>query len=183
MHSRWIVTNPDMLHRGILPAHQKWSSTLRRLAYVVVDECHAYRGVFGSHVGHVLRRLRRICRRYGAAPVFVLASATVAEPAQAAGRLVGAPVRAVTEDGSPRPGATFALWEPPLTERLRGHGAPLRRSRAAAPRPPLGAAPPAPRGAAPPRPRRPRCWPTSSSAAPAPWRSCGRGAARSPSPS
>jgi len=62
-HSRWIVTNPDMLHRGILPAHQKWSSTLRRLTYVVVDECHAYRGVFGSHVGHVLRRLRRICRR------------------------------------------------------------------------------------------------------------------------
>src|SRR5215212_7059882 len=73
-HSRWIVTNPDMLHRGILPAHQRWSSTLRRVAYVVVDECHAYRGVFGSHVGHVLRRLRRICRRYGAEPVFVLAS-------------------------------------------------------------------------------------------------------------
>ena len=83
-HSRWIVTNPDMLHRGILPAHQKWSSTLRRVAYVVIDECHAYRGVFGSHVGHVLRRLRRICRRYGAEPVFVLASATVADPAAAA---------------------------------------------------------------------------------------------------
>ncbi|MGY1812983.1 DEAD/DEAH box helicase [Blastococcus sp. SYSU D00820] len=129
-HSRWIVTNPDMLHRGILPAHQRWSSTLRRLAYVVVDECHAYRGVFGSHVGHVLRRLRRICRRYGAEPVFVLASATVAEPGAAAGRLVGAPVVAVTEDGSPRPGATFALWEPPLTERTGEHGAPLRRSAA-----------------------------------------------------
>jgi DEAD/DEAH box helicase domain-containing protein len=130
-HSRWIVTNPDMLHRGILPAHQKWSSTLRRVAYVVVDECHAYRGVFGSHVGHVLRRLRRICRRYGAEPVFVLASATVADPAAAATRLVGAPVEAVTEDGSPRPGATFALWEPPLTERTGEHGAPLRRSAAA----------------------------------------------------
>ncbi|MGY1698476.1 DEAD/DEAH box helicase [Geodermatophilus sp. SYSU D00766] len=130
-HSRWIVTNPDMLHRGVLPAHQRWSSTLRRLAYVVVDECHAYRGVFGSHVGHVLRRLRRICRRYGADPVFVLASATVAEPAAAATRLVGAPVVAVTEDGSPRPGATFALWEPPLTERTGEHGAPLRRSAAA----------------------------------------------------
>jgi DEAD/DEAH box helicase domain-containing protein len=129
-HSRWIVTNPDMLHRGVLPAHQKWSSTLRRLAYVVVDECHAYRGVFGSHVGHVLRRLRRICRRYGAEPVFLLASATVAEPAAAATRLVGAPV-VVTEDGSPRPGATFALWEPPLTERTGEHGAPLRRSAAA----------------------------------------------------
>ncbi len=130
-HSRWIVTNPDMLHRGILPAHSKWSSTLRRVAYVVVDECHAYRGVFGSHVGHVLRRLRRICRRYGAEPVFVLASATVADPAAAATRLVGAPVEAVTEDGSPRPGATFALWEPPLTERTGEHGAPLRRSAAA----------------------------------------------------
>ncbi|UOY00037.1 DEAD/DEAH box helicase [Blastococcus sp. PRF04-17] len=129
-HSRWIVTNPDMLHRGILPAHQKWSSTLRRVAYVVIDECHAYRGVFGSHVGHVLRRLRRICRRYGAEPVFVLASATVADPATAATRLVGAPVAAVTEDGSPRPGATFALWEPPLTERTGEHGAPLRRSAA-----------------------------------------------------
>jgi DEAD/DEAH box helicase domain-containing protein len=130
-HSRWIVTNPDMLHRGILPAHQKWSSTLRRVAYVVIDECHAYRGVFGSHVGHVLRRLRRICRRYGAEPVFVLASATVADPAGAATRLVGAPVEAVTADGSPRPGATFALWEPPLTERTGEHGAPLRRSAAA----------------------------------------------------
>ncbi|MGY2127139.1 DEAD/DEAH box helicase [Blastococcus sp. SYSU DS0617] len=130
-HSRWIVTNPDMLHRGILPAHQKWSSTLRRVAYVVIDECHAYRGVFGSHVGHVLRRLRRICRRYGAEPVFVLASATVADPAGAAGRLVGEPVVAVTEDGSPRPGATFALWEPPLTEHTGEHGAPLRRSAAA----------------------------------------------------
>jgi DEAD/DEAH box helicase domain-containing protein len=129
-HSRWIVTNPDMLHRGILPAHQKWSSTLRRVAYVVIDECHAYRGVFGSHVGHVLRRLRRICRRYGAEPVFVLASATVAEPAAAASRLVGAAVEAVTDDGSPRPGATFALWEPPLTERTGEHGAPLRRSAA-----------------------------------------------------
>jgi DEAD/DEAH box helicase domain-containing protein len=120
-----------MLHRGILPAHQRWSSTLRRLAYVVVDECHAYRGVFGSHVGHVLRRLRRICRRYGTEPVFVLASATVAAPAEAASRLVGAPVVAVTDDGSPRPGATFALWEPPLTERTGEHGAPLRRSAAA----------------------------------------------------
>ena len=129
-HSRWIVTNPDMLHRGILPAHQRWSSTLRRLEYVVVDECHAYRGVFGSHVGHVLRRLRRICRRYGAEPVFLLASATVAEPELAAGRLVGGPVTAVTDDGSPRPGATFALWEPPLTERTGEQGAPLRRSAA-----------------------------------------------------
>jgi DEAD/DEAH box helicase domain-containing protein len=129
-HARWIVTNPDMLHRGILPAHQRWSSTLRRVAYVVVDECHAYRGVFGSHVGHVLRRVRRVCRRYGAEPVFILASATVAEPGRAASRLIGAPVLPVTDDGSPRAGATFALWEPPLTERTGEHGAPLRRSAA-----------------------------------------------------
>ncbi len=88
-------------------------------------------GVFGSHVGHVLRRLRRICRRYGAEPVFLLASATVADPAAAAARLIGVPVAAVTDDGSPRPGATFALWEPPLTERTGEHGAPLRRSAAA----------------------------------------------------
>src|SRR3954469_6275898 len=130
-HSRWIVTNPDMLHRGILPAHQRWSSTLRRLAYVVIDECHAYRGVFGSHVGHVLRRLRRICRRYGADPVFILASATVADPAHAARRRVGPPVTGVAEARPPRRGATSALWDPPLTEKTGEHGAPLRRSAAA----------------------------------------------------
>ncbi|WBB57392.1 DEAD/DEAH box helicase [Verrucosispora sp. WMMD573] len=115
-HSRFVLTNPDMLHHGILPGHAQWSGFLRRLAYVVVDECHVYRGVFGSHVAHVLRRLRRQCARYAraAGPTFVLASATSGDPAAAAGRLTGLPVTAVTEDASPRAGVTFALWEPPL---------------------------------------------------------------------
>ncbi|MFD6754713.1 DEAD/DEAH box helicase [Micromonospora gifhornensis] len=115
-HSRFVLTNPDMLHHGILPGHAQWSGFLRRLRYVVIDECHVYRGVFGSHVSHVLRRLRRQGARYGntAGPTFVLASATSGDPAAAAGRLVGLPVTAVTEDTSPRAGVTFALWEPPL---------------------------------------------------------------------
>ena len=124
-HSRFVLTNPDMLHHGILPGHAHWSGFLRRLAYVVVDECHTYRGVFGSHVAHVLRRLRRQCARFGrtpgqalagsrGTPTFLLASATSGDPAAAAGRLTGLPVTAVTEDTSPRGGVTFALWEPPL---------------------------------------------------------------------
>ena len=128
-HGRLVLTNPDMLHRGLLPAHAKWASFLRRLRYVVVDECHGYRGVFGSHVAHVLRRLRRVCARYGASPVFVLASATVSSPATSAGRLTGLPMTAVTEDASPRGALDFALWEPPLIPGLTGeHGAPVRRS-------------------------------------------------------
>ncbi|WP_431973590.1 DEAD/DEAH box helicase [Micromonospora haikouensis] len=113
-HSRFVLTNPDMLHHGILPGHAHWSGFLRRLAYVIVDECHTYRGVFGSHVAHVLRRLRRQCARFGRTPVFLLASATSGDPATAAGRLTGLPVAAVTDDASPRGGVTFALWEPPL---------------------------------------------------------------------
>ncbi|WP_435830708.1 DEAD/DEAH box helicase [Polymorphospora rubra] len=113
-HSRFVLTNPDMLHHSILPGHARWAGFLRRLAFVVVDECHTYRGVFGSHVAHVLRRLRRQVTRYGRTPVFVLASATSGDPATAAGRLTGLPVEAVVEDASPRGGVTFALWEPPL---------------------------------------------------------------------
>ncbi|MFI6821476.1 DEAD/DEAH box helicase [Micromonospora sp. NPDC050187] len=113
-HSRFVLTNPDMLHHGVLPGHAHWSGFLRRLTYVIVDECHTYRGVFGSHVAHVLRRLRRQCARFRATPTFVLASATSGDPATAAGRLTGLPVAAVTEDTSPRGGVTFALWEPPL---------------------------------------------------------------------
>nr|WP_018352281.1 DEAD/DEAH box helicase [Longispora albida] len=113
-HARLILTNPDMLHYGVLPQHARWAGFLRKLRYVVVDECHTYRGVFGSHVAHVLRRLRRLCAKYGASPTFVLASATVSDPAASASRLTGLPVRAVTADGSPRSGMTFALWEPPL---------------------------------------------------------------------
>ncbi|MEU8897636.1 DEAD/DEAH box helicase [Nocardia sp. NPDC048505] len=127
-NARWVFTNPDMLHLGILRSHQRWARVLRRLRYVVVDECHAYRGVFGSHVALVLRRLRRIARYYGADPVFVLCSATTAEPAAAASRLIGAPCVAVTEDGSPRGARTVALVEPPLTALTGENGAPIRRS-------------------------------------------------------
>jgi len=128
-HSRWILTNPDMLHRGILPAHSRWERVLRRLKYVVIDECHAYRGVFGSHVSLVIRRLRRLARMYGADPVFILASATVAEPSIAARRLVGSDVAAVTLDSAPRSGADFVLWEPPVLPDAQGeNGAPVRRS-------------------------------------------------------
>lgn len=128
-NGRWVFTNPDMLHVGILRSHQRWARVLRRLRYVVVDECHAYRGVFGSHVALVLRRLRRIAARYGADPVFILCSATTAEPEAAAARLVGARCVAVTGDGSPRGPRTIALWEPPLSSTLTGeNGAPVRRS-------------------------------------------------------
>ncbi len=113
-HSRLVLTNPDMLHHGLLPGHSRWATFLRRLSYVVIDECHAYRGVFGSHVSHVLRRLRRLAARYGGSPTFVLASATSGDPADAASRLTGLPVTAVTTDTSPRGATTFALWEPPL---------------------------------------------------------------------
>ena len=128
-HANWVLTNPDMLHRGLLPGHARWARVLRRLAFVVVDECHAYRGVFGSHVALVLRRLIRLARLYGSEPVFVFASATSADPAAAAGRLIGRPVRAVTEDGAPRPGADFVLWEPAVLPGTEGQdGAPVRRS-------------------------------------------------------
>ena len=110
----FVMTNPDMVHHTLLPRHAAWSGFWRRLRFVVIDECHTYRGVFGSHVAHVIRRLRRICRRYGSSPVFILASATVSDPAAAAGRLIGLPVAAVTDDGSPRGGITFGLWEPPI---------------------------------------------------------------------
>ncbi|GLW64510.1 helicase [Actinomadura rubrobrunea] len=127
-HANYVLTNPDMLHRSILPSHGRWAAFLRRLRYVIVDEAHGYRGVFGSHVAQVLRRLRRVCARYGSSPVFILASATTSEPATTASRLTGLDVVAVDDDASPRGPATFALWEPPLTE-LRGeHGAPVRRT-------------------------------------------------------
>lgn len=128
-HARWVFTNPDMLHRGVLPSHARWAQFFRRLRYIVVDEAHAYRGVFGSHVALLLRRLRRVARHYGASPVVIAASATVSEPANSATRLSGVPCVAVTEDGSPRGARTVALWEPPLLEELAGeNGAPVRRS-------------------------------------------------------
>ncbi|MGH3818616.1 MAG: DEAD/DEAH box helicase, partial [Pseudonocardiaceae bacterium] len=128
-HARWVFTNPDMLHHGLLAYHDRWARLLRRLRFVVIDECHAYRGVFGSHVALLLRRLRRVAARYGAHPVFVLASATVAEPAVSASRLTGVDMVAVTEDSSPCGERTVALWEPPLLAELTGeNGAPVRRS-------------------------------------------------------
>ncbi|MVU79494.1 DEAD/DEAH box helicase [Nocardia sp. ET3-3] len=129
-HARWVFTNPDMLHVGMLRSHQRWARLLRQLKYVVVDECHIYRGVFGSHVALVLRRLRRLAERYGADPVFVLCSATTADPAGTAEKLIGAPCVAVTEDGSPQGSRTVALWEPPLLGAgLTGeNGAAVRRS-------------------------------------------------------
>ncbi|WP_329056702.1 DEAD/DEAH box helicase [Amycolatopsis sp. NBC_01488] len=128
-HANWVFTNPDMLHRGILSQHGRWAPFFRRLSCVVVDECHSYRGVFGSHVALLLRRLRRVAEHYGASPVFVLASATTASPASFASRLTGVPCEAVTEDASPRGARTVVLWEPPLLEELTGeNGAPVRRS-------------------------------------------------------
>src|SRR5689334_19815433 len=107
-HANWVLTNPDMLHYGLLPGHTRWASFFRRLRYVVIDECHTYRGLFGSHVAQVLRRLRRVCARYGSSPVFVLASATVSDPAHSASRLVGLPVTAVADDASPHGSSVFA---------------------------------------------------------------------------
>ena len=127
-HANYILTNPDMLHRTMLPSHARWSPFWGSLRYVVVDECHHYRGVFGAHVAQILRRLRRVAAHYGASPTFVLASATAAEPGVTATRLTGVPVEAIDVDGSPRGQTAVALWEPPLTAALGEHGAPVRRS-------------------------------------------------------
>lgn len=126
-HGRWIFTNPDMLHTALLPGHQRWSRLWRQLRYVVIDEAHSYRGVFGSHVALVLRRLSRIAASYGAAPTFILASATTASPAAAATALTGVGCTAIANDGSPRGPRTIALWEPPLTKGTGEKGAPQRR--------------------------------------------------------
>ncbi|MFT4262816.1 MAG: DEAD/DEAH box helicase [Nocardioides sp.] len=124
----YVLTNPDMLHRSLLPGHTRWASFFRSLAYVVVDECHHYRGVFGAHVAHILRRLRRIATSYGASPTFLLASATVAEPEVTGRRLTGLDVVPVTVDGSPRGELSLGLWQPPLTAYAGENGAPLRRA-------------------------------------------------------
>ena len=127
-YGEYVLTNPDMLHHSLLPGHARWARFLATLRYVVIDECHHYRGVFGAHVAQILRRLRRVCAMYGAAPTFVLASATVAEPALSASRLVGLPVSAVSDDGSARGAVSLALWEPPFTSYAGEHDAPVRRS-------------------------------------------------------
>jgi DEAD/DEAH box helicase domain-containing protein len=118
-HANYLLTNPDMVHSALLPYHARWRGFFRRLRVIIIDECHTYRGVFGSHVAQVLRRLRRVAAHYaargdGPGPVFILASATIADPADCARRLTGLDAVAVTEDGAPRAPVTFALWEPPL---------------------------------------------------------------------
>ena len=116
MRSNLVLTNPDMLHVGILPRHDLWADVLHNLRYVVVDEAHVYRGVFGSHVGNVLRRLRRLARVYGAEPQFVLASATIANPGELAQRLLGLDVTVIADDTAPRAERTIALWNPELLD-------------------------------------------------------------------
>ncbi len=127
-HGEFVLTNPDMLHRSMLPAHYRWAAFFGSLRYVVVDEAHHYRGVFGAHVAAILRRLRRVAALYGADPTFVLASATMADPAASAERLTGLPTEAVVDDASPRGALSLALWEPPFTSYAGENGAPVRRA-------------------------------------------------------
>src|SRR5215471_2295354 len=140
-HANYLLTTPDMLHHVLLPRHSRRGEFFGRLHYVIVDECHGYRGVFGSHVAHVLRRLRRVAahhaRRHPAraragatAPdglVFLLASATISEPGNCARLLTGQDAQAITESTAPRGPLTFGLWEPPLTAARGEGGAPVRR--------------------------------------------------------
>jgi len=131
--SRWIFSNPDMIHLSLLRNHARWAVFLRNLQYVVVDECHYYRGIFGSNVALVLRRLVRLCARYATAdspgPTVIFASATASSPAATASELLGQTVVEVTAYGSPQGGRTVALWEPALRTDLMGeNGAPVRRS-------------------------------------------------------
>ena len=109
-----IVANPDMLHVGVLPHHTKWAQFFENLQYVVIDEVHTYRGVFGSHLANVIRRLRRICAFYGANPVFILCSATIANPGELAEQLLGEPVHTITESGAPTGAKHLLLWNPPV---------------------------------------------------------------------
>jgi DEAD/DEAH box helicase domain-containing protein len=118
--SNLVLTNPDMLHVGLLPNHKSWGDFLANLGWVVVDEAHTYRGVFGSHVANVLRRLRRLARAYGSEPRFLLASATIANPVELAERLVGEPFELIDDDGAPRSGREIAMWNPPLIDKASG---------------------------------------------------------------
>jgi DEAD/DEAH box helicase domain-containing protein len=115
-----ILTNPDMLHVGLLPAHDAWADVLGNLTHVVVDEAHVYRGLFGAHVANVLARLRRLAAAHGSQPRFLLASATVANPAEAAARLAGGPVIVVDTDGAGTAGGELAIWNPPFVDEALG---------------------------------------------------------------
>jgi DEAD/DEAH box helicase domain-containing protein len=119
-----ILTNPDMLHSGILPHHPRWARLFENLRFVVIDELHAYRGVFGSHLANVLRRLHRICRHYGSEPVFVCSSATIANPGELAERLTERPFELVDESGAPRGEKFFFFVNPPIVNKQLG----IRRS-------------------------------------------------------
>ena len=119
-----VITNPDMLHTAILPHHTKWVKLFENLRYVVIDELHQYRGVFGSHVSNVIHRLRRICRFYGSDPVFICCSATIANPAELASRVIGKEVTLVDNNGAPSGGKVTALFNPSVVNRELG----IRRS-------------------------------------------------------
>lgn len=115
-----IISNPDMFHSGILPNHPKWIKFLKNLRYVVIDEVHTYRGVFGSHVANVIRRLRRVAAFYGADPAFILCSATIGNPQEHAENLLGSPVDLIGESGAPTGTRHFVLYNPPLVDRVQG---------------------------------------------------------------
>ncbi|MBU0638201.1 MAG: DEAD/DEAH box helicase, partial [Planctomycetes bacterium] len=114
-----LLSNPDMLHQGILPHHAKWAEFLAGLRYVVLDEIHTYRGIFGSHVAGVIRRLQRICRHYGSSPRFICCSATLGNPRELAERLTNCQMRLIDRDGSPRGRRWIVLWNPPWLEETR----------------------------------------------------------------
>jgi DEAD/DEAH box helicase domain-containing protein len=115
-----VVTNPDMLHTGILPHHTKWVKLFENLRYVVIDELHQYRGVFGSHVANVIRRLHRVCRFYGSDPIFICCSATIANPAELAQNVVRKPVTLIDDNGAPRGCKVVAIYNPPVVNRELG---------------------------------------------------------------
>jgi len=117
---RIVISNPDMFHTGILPNHPRWIRFFAGLRYVVIDEMHAYRGVFGSHVANVIRRLRRVAAFYGSHPSFILSSATIGNPVELAEALVGEPVEAVTENGAPRGERLLVFYNPPLVDPVQG---------------------------------------------------------------
>ncbi len=122
--ARLLMTNPDMLHMGILPHHTLWAEYFRKLQFIIIDELHVYRGVFGSHIANLIRRLKRVARFYGVYPQFILTSATIANPVELAERLVEERVYQVENDGSPRGARHFALYNPPVVEQRMG----IRRS-------------------------------------------------------
>ncbi len=113
-HGRFLFTNPDMLHAGIMPQHPRWAQFLSRLKYVVVDELHAYSGIFGSNMGNLLRRFDRLCRHYGSSPQFICCSATIANPHEMAHELTGRDFAVIDRDGSPHGRKTFVFWNPPV---------------------------------------------------------------------